>query len=335
MGFRSRLIGVCLAAVVLALGVGALSGAGQAPPPGEGAAQPELVAPGVVSTGDDEAHATLSPDGRLLYFLKDAPDFSHWNIVVSTRAGDSWAAPEVAPFSGRYSDADLSFAPGGDLAYFVSNRPVDGGESPRADTEIWRLRRKGETWGDPEHVVELTSEGTEWYPNATADGWLYFGSERRAGNRGPAGTSDLWRARLRRGSFAPPENLGPAVNTPGEDIEPWLSDDGRLMIFASNGRPDTLGAYGLYVSRLCGDSWGAPRHLGGGVNSSRWDFGARPTPDGRWLLFTSNRVIGGTPRSPLDYQELLRKLHSPGNGLRDVYRVAMASLDLGPECGRP
>lgn len=315
-------------AVLLGLAGGAPAGVGR---PKDGAG-PELVAPGIVSTGDDEAHATVSPDGRLLYFLKDAPDFSRWTIVVSARAGDSWGAPEVAPFSGRDSDADLSFAPGGELAYFVSTRPTDGGDSPRADTEIWRLRRRGDAWGQPEHVAELGSEGNEWYPNATADGWLYFGSERRAGNLGPPGTSDLWRARRVGGRFAAPENLGPVLNTPGEDIEPWVSSNGGLMIFASNGRPDTRGSYDLYASRLCGGVWRAPRNLGAGVNSPRWDFGARPTPDGRWLLFTSSRSRE-VPRRRLDYRELVDRLRSPGNGLRDIYRVALGELDLGPTCG--
>lgn len=49
-------------AVLLGLASGALPGDGRA----RGEAGPELVAPGIVSTGDDEAHATLSPDGRRL-----------------------------------------------------------------------------------------------------------------------------------------------------------------------------------------------------------------------------------------------------------------------------
>lgn len=297
------------------------------------ATSPELFAPGVVSTGDDDAHVTFTPDGRRIYFLKDAPNFMHWTFLFADRRGGGWSAPQVAPFSGRYGDGDLSFAPGGDVAYFISTRPATPGGAPRADTDIFRMRvLAGGRFGAPEHVSELASDGNEWFPNATADGWLYFGSERRDGNLGPAGTSDLWRARLVDGRFGPPENLGPRLNTPGEDIEPWVSADGTLMIFSSKGRPDTFGSYDLYASRFCGGAWTEPRHLGAGVNSAGWDFGGRPTPDGRWLLFTSNR--GYTDR-PLDraltYRELLGKIRSPGNGLRDVYRVPMASLEL-PGC---
>ncbi len=294
-----------------------------------------LFAPGVISTGDDDAHVTFAPDGRSAYFLKNTPDFRHWTIAVVDWTGRGWSEPRVAPFSGRWAEGDLSFAPDGRTAYFVSMRPVGAGAEPRGDTDIWRLHRTGEGWGEPEHVPELSSDGFEWYPNMTADGWLYFGSERPAGNLGTPGTSDLWRARGERGRFSPPENLGPVLNTSGQDIEPWISPDGRLLLFASNGRPDTRGSYDVYVSHRCAGSWSAPQPLGADVNSPDWDFGPRPSPDGRFLFFTSNRAATDRPpEGALSFDRLLERIRAPRNGLRDVYRVEMDALDLGSPCGR-
>lgn len=293
-----------------------------------------LFAPGLVSTGDDDAHVTFSPDGRMLYFLKNAPDFRHWTIVAVEWTDDGWGDPEVAPFSGRYGDGDLAFSPDGRSAYFVSNRPVTPGGGPKVDTDIWRIPiGDNGTWGEPEQVAELASDGFEWFPNMTADGWLYFGSERRDGNLGTEGTSDLWRSRLVDGEFTPPENLGPVINTDDQDIEPWISADGRLLIFASKGHPDTRGSYDLYVSHLCGGAWSAPQNLGEAVNSTNWDFGPRPSPDGEYLFFTSNRGFTGRPLDRrLTYAELTDKIRGPGNGLRDVYRIEMAALDLESPC---
>lgn len=300
----------------------------------EGAApRAVLFAPGVVSTGDDDAHVTFAPDGRRIYFLKNAPDFGHWTIAMVDWTGNGWGEPEVAPFSGRWAEGDLSFAPDGRTAYFVSARPVvPGGEAP-ADTDIWRLPVLADGgWGEPEHVAELASDGFEWFPNLTADGWLYFGSERADGNLGAEG-SDLWRARLVGERFTPPENLGPAINTAGQDIEPWISPDGRLLLFASNGRPDGRGSYDLYASHRCGEAWSEPRNLGDEVNSPGWDFGPRLSPDGRFLVFTSNRVLGERPPDrALSFAELVDRVRSPGNGLRDVYRIETAALDLASPC---
>jgi hypothetical protein len=299
------------------------------------APQARLFAPGVISTGDDDAHVTFSPDGRRAYFLKSTPDFQHWTIAVVEWRGDRWGEPQVAPFSGRWAEGDLSFAPDGETAYFVSMRPRSPEAQPPRATDIWRMRRTLDGWGEPEHVSELASDGFEWYPNMTVDGWLYFGSEREAGNLGAPGTSDLWRARLAGGRFAAPENLGPVLNTAAQDIEPWVSADGRMLLYASNGRKDSQGSYDIYVSHRCGDGWAAPRPLGAGVNSPAWDFGPRPSPDLRFLFFTSNRAAtDAAPDHALSFTGVLARLRSPRNGLRDVYRVGMDALDLASPCGQ-
>jgi len=113
-------------------------------------------------------------------------------------------------------------------------------------------------------------------------------------------------------------------------------DPYRLLLFASNGRPDTRGSYDIYASRRCGESWSAPRPLGADVNSSAWDFGPRESPDGRFLFFTSNRATTDqVPEAALSYPRLLERIRGPRNGLRDVYRVETAALDLAPPCPHP
>src|SRR6266542_2281729 len=106
---------------------------------GPAPAEPRILLPGVVSTGDDDCHATLSPDGKTLYFLKDTPSFDLYTIVSIERRGGAWTRPRTVPFSGQYPDGDLAFSTDGRRAYFVSSRPVDG--KPRSDTEIWTIER--------------------------------------------------------------------------------------------------------------------------------------------------------------------------------------------------
>jgi dipeptidyl aminopeptidase/acylaminoacyl peptidase len=309
-----------------------------------------LVAPGVVSTGDSESHATLSPDGRSLYFVKLTPDFAHWTVVVSERSADGWGEPTLAWFSGGWDDADVSFSPDGNTLFFVSNRP-DGENLPaRTDTDLFRMRRTPTAagWGAPERIAELSSPGNEWFPTQTSDGTLYFGSERRVGNLGPEGTSDLWRARWLGDRFGEPENLGRVINGEGQEIEPWVAPDESRLVFAAKGRPDSLGSYDLYVSYRCGDAWSQPRPLGPGVNSSAWEFGGRFSPDGAVFFFTSNhaseRFIGFHDASERitgpailrreydSYRGLLERLRSPGNGLFDIYAVETAALGLADPC---
>jgi len=288
--------------------------------------EPELFEPGLLSTGDDESHPVFSPDGTELYFLRNTPDFRHWTIVVSRFAGGRWFAPEVALFSGQYSDADPVLSADGKTLLFISTRPIDGKGPERSDTEIWRMRRTAKGWGDPEHLAILSSPADEWFPSVTRDGTLYFGSERPGGQGG----IDVWRSRLVDGEYTQPENLGPPVNTKAHETEPFIAPDESYLIVATT-RPGGLGAYDLYVSYRCGDKWTPAEQLGGGLNSTGWDFGAKLAPDGKTFFFTSNRSrFEGPLGRRLDTKELDKALHSPENGLRDLYRVDLSALGLRP-----
>ena len=185
---------------------------------------PRLLGPGWISTADDDAHATLSPDGDTLYFLRDTPSFDLYTILYTRRDGRPLAQPAVAPFSGQFPDGDFAFAPDGKHAYFVSSRPVDG--VARTDTEIWTVDILGpEQWSAPRHVAELGSPADEWFPTFAADGTLYFGSCREGG----LGGCDIYRShRKADGTFTPPENVGAPINSPANEIEPLISPDQTL-----------------------------------------------------------------------------------------------------------
>ncbi len=195
---------------MLSLATSALA-AGSSPPP-------TRFEEGLVSTGFDDAHVSFSPDGQTLYFLRSTPDFAHWTVLVSRREGARWGPARVAPFSGRWNDGDVTITRDGKRLFFISNRPVEG-DAPRPDTEIWTVERTSTGWGPPRHVAELSSPGDEWFPTMTDDGVLFFGSERAGGQ----GKCDLWQARWLGDHFAPPENLGAPINTPDQEIEPWIS----------------------------------------------------------------------------------------------------------------
>lgn len=327
---RKNAIACAFAAVAWA----ALAPAPAAPPYAVSHALPEPVvfAPGVISTGDDESHPTFTPDGRMLYFLRNTPLFDHWTVVVSRFVDGRWSTPEVAPFSGRFNDADVAFSPDGSSLYFISDRPAAPGGKSRDDTDVWMMRKTADGWSEARHLDAVSSPGYEWFPTVTDDGTLYFGSARRDGNRGPAGTSDLWRSRLVDGRYTEPENLGDVINTSGQDIEAWVAPDESYIIFSSKGRADSRGSYDLYISYRRGETWSEPQNLGDTVNSEGWEFGARMSPDGRYLFFTSNRKMFERPlERRLSYPELIDMLHSPGNGLRDIYQVDASVLPAAPD----
>src|SRR5512139_3414401 len=141
---------------------------------------PRVYEPGLVSTGHDDAHVAFTPDGGTMFFLRNTPDFAHWTVMMSRRTGRGWAPPQVAPFSGRWSDADVFVTRDGGRLFFVSTRPVQRGTA-KGDTDIWMMTRTANGWSEPRWIPELASPGFEWFPTLTDAGTIYFGSERAGG----------------------------------------------------------------------------------------------------------------------------------------------------------
>lgn len=288
------------------------------------AATPVLYQPGTISTGDYESHAAFTPDGKTLYFLKDAPDFSFWTVVVSHLRDGKWSAPEVVPWSGQYRDADPFITADGKRLYFISDRPVGGKAQDNLD--IWYLERRGEAWSEPIHMdAPINSPGDEWHPTLASDGTLYFGSNREGG----LGRTDLYRCRLVDGKYQPAENLGPNVNSKADEYEPLIAPDQSFLIFMA-ARQGGLGGGDLWISESVDGVWQPARNLGAPINSPAFEVGLKFSPDGKTLFYSSSRgVFTGKPFDKrMDTKDLLGVLRGPGNGLGDIYSVDVEALGL-------
>jgi hypothetical protein len=285
-------------------------------------APPELFGEGVISTPDYELNAAFLPDGKTLFFTKSTANMGFWTIVSSRLVDGRWTEPEVVPFSGKYSDADLCVTPEGRRLIFISNRPIPG-RTGRPVPHIWYADRTAAGWSEPRNAAALNSEAGEYCPSAAADGTLYFESARSGGK----GRSDIYRARLVNGEYAQPENPGSPLNSEFNEGDAAIAPDQSFLILTSSGRPDDTGMGDLYISENHEGVWTSPRHLPSGVNSSSREFCPSLSPDGKFLYFTSTRGFGTEPQErPLTYRELSRSLHGIGNGLGNIYRVTLSSV---------
>jgi Tol biopolymer transport system component len=88
-----------------------------------------------------------------------------------------------------------------------------------------------------------------------------------------------------------------------------------------------MGAGDLYLAEQKDGVWSAPRHLPAGINSPWLEFCPSLSPDGRYLYFTSARLIEPAEAGrALTYRELTMRLRDVKNGLGDIYRVPMAEV---------
>lgn len=159
-------------------------------------------------------------------------------------------------------------------------------KDPSPDVDLYISTKRDGNWSKPERLAISDSIGWDGSPAFSRDGkTLYFSSNRRGGKGG----LDLYRAPMdNSGRFGRPINLGSTINTRGNEIFPYVSEDGKLY-FSSDGHP-SLGGLDLFVASRSGDEIQI-EHLGLPINSVGDDFGLF-LADSTQGYFSSNRVGG-------------------------------------------
>jgi Tol biopolymer transport system component len=290
-------------------------------------AAPELYGAGLFSTGAWDFFMAFTPDQRRVLFCRADDKFQRYELL-ETRLDDlgRWSPPIRPRFARQWSNADPHISPDGSRVFFISNRPNPGEVAERDSYDIWVAPRQADgEWGDAERLPAPVNDPTvdEWSPSVAASGNLYFGSERP----GTRGGTDLWVARLVGGVYQAPENLGDAINSPGGEVEPWISPDERTLIFSAVRRADNLGGYDLYLSRNTEGRWSPARRLPEPINSRASDYNQSVSPDGQWLYFSTTRPLTGPLGGRFDEPRDDAAIHGIGNGKTgDIYRVPMSAL---------
>lgn len=258
-------------AIMLAL-IGPYEGVGQV----SGWSPPQLVEPGVVSTGNVWRGA-FSPDGdELFFFRRVTPNAEDYRIVVSRWEGERWGHPRQVGFSGEASDLYPAISPDGSVMVLTSYRDVRG-VPPNA--HLFQSERSGEMWTTPRYIPELNAPG-EYHaqPYFTQDGTLYF---RRVGDGGPR----VFRATMSETGFTGPEEIDfrRPFGGQGLDIRGVFFSPAKclavLTVQASPGNTD------LYWSERSSAVWSVPVAFGSAFNTTEMELFPFFSPDGGELYF--------------------------------------------------
>ncbi len=142
------------------------------------------------------------------------------------------------------------------------------------------------SWVDATELA-IPVQGAVAHPAVTEDGQvLYFVSDQPGGYGG----ADIYQVRQEPEGWSEPRNLGPKINTPGNELFPTLGPDGKLR-FSSNGHFG-LGGLDIYELIFKEDSLPEVRNMGFPINSSADDFSLSFHESGDWGFFSSNRAGG-------------------------------------------
>ncbi|PHI20543.1 hypothetical protein CEQ90_07260 [Lewinellaceae bacterium SD302] len=232
-----------------------------------------------------------------LFFTSNRGDQSR--IYESRLQGRNWTkavTPSGFPVIAEGEFGSGSISPDGERLYF--SICSDGGEEGTKRCELFRSNRTPTGWGQPTALSdEINQEGSssESPHAAIVNGReiLYFGSNRGTGRGG----MDIWYVAreigLNDGEFSLPVNIGPIINTSGDETPGYYNNEELSLYFSSNGHP-SLG--GLDVFRAAGQdiNWGRPQNLGLPINSVADDYGfVIDRFGGGDAYLVSNRAFGG------------------------------------------
>lgn len=205
-------------------------------------------------------------------------------FLVKQDEKGAWLAPVELEdeVNTEYDEGTPSFSPDGNTMYYTycAQEP----EGPRT-AEIYISTRSSAKWGKGTRATIVKDSVTALgHPSISPDGkYLYFVSDAVGG----FGGKDIFRARVAGNDFGPMENLGEEINTPGDEMFPYVRDSVTLY-FASNGHP---GMGGLDLFKATQDSTGKWKveNLGAPINSMGDDFGITFAGKEERGFFCSNR----------------------------------------------
>jgi outer membrane protein OmpA-like peptidoglycan-associated protein/YHS domain-containing protein len=236
-----------------------------------------------INSSSSNYKAVLSGDGKTMFYMNELP---FYNAVYYARfVNGKWTTP-----------ANITPQIQSDGNQYVSSVSFDGKtlyltKEDHFNSDIFVSYLKDSVWGKSEPVKGgINTRFWESHASISNDGkTLYFASNQPKGY----GAMDLYKSELvADGIWGPPQNLGPAVNTPANEDTPFITEDGKTLYFSSQGH-NGMGGYDLYKSEMGADGkWKQPENLGYPLSTTDDDLFYYPWRNGEHALFATFEIDG-------------------------------------------
>ncbi len=255
-----------------------------------------------VNSQYDEYWPSITADEQTLFITVLEPKDDRFPLSKRNRQEDFYYCKKDAngkwqprknlgkPINTKRNEGAPTVSADGQSYYFTACNRKDG----EGKCDIYFSKRIGEHWTTPRNIGKPVNSGSwESQPSVSADGrTLYFVSGRSHGY----GKKDIWVSHLQDdGTWTEPVNLGPTINTPGDESSPFIHPDGHTLYFSSNAQMG-LGGFDIFMSRKLDDnsdtSWSKPVNLGYPINTYGDEIGLVVNPKGNYAFFASERDSG-------------------------------------------
>jgi len=281
-----------------------------------------------INSAFDDYAPVLSPDGKAFYFVSRRADnlgggvssgdnryfediyVSFWDETSQSWGECSNSDETVKRLNSYGMDAINYISSDGKTLYLTIN--TMGLDSPKPKTKhsdlfVSKINNKG-GWNTPRPLEKpIRTVYFEAAATFTEDGkTVYFVSERIGGE----GAADIWTSSKIGQDWTKPENMGPIINTTGQETTPFVSPDGKYLFFSSTGQKG-MGGYDVYVTTKTDTGWAEPMNLGYPVNT-----------------VSDELHFSYYPKLNKAFYSTFSSTANKGVGARDIFEVDMTNVKL-------
>lgn len=237
----------------------------------------------------------LTLDGKYFYFtrLLESKGFNedfYRSDVQDTIFGPALRIP--SPLNTPNNEGTISISADGKVIFFSSVDRINEAGIPigHGSQDIYLCMYNNGNWGSPFNLgPAVNSESWEAQPSISPDGLtLYFASNRPGGYGG----FDLYMTKFQNGRFGAPLNLGPGINTSGNEQAPFIHYDNKTLYFSSDGHIGA-GGWDIFVTHLQDDGkFAKPLNVGVPINTEKDELGMIVDRFGKFGYLSSERPGG-------------------------------------------
>ena len=237
--------------------------------------------PETVNAHELQYFPVLTVDQKNLIFTRritSVPGGDDENLMISRKdeQGQWSPAESISPnINTKDNEGTSTISADGRTLIFTSCK----GRQGYGSCDLYISRKTGDVWSEPRNLgPAINSRSWESQPSLSADGrTIYFVSNRTGGRGG----NDIYVSTLDgSGEWSQPENLGGVINTPFDEVSPFIHANGQTLYFSSNGHKG-MGGYDLFITEKEQEGWQRPRNMGYPINTHEDQVSLFVTADGK------------------------------------------------------
>lgn len=200
----------------------------------------------------------------ILLFADDNED-----LYIAHQDDGIWTkAKPIKSINSVYNEGSACLSKDGKTIYFTRCEAPDG--FGNCDIYVTHMQEDS-TWTEPENLgANINSKAWDSHPTLSITGdSLFFASDRIGG----FGLSDIYFSiKDKNGNWTAANNLGPIINTRGNDVSPFIHPKHRILYFSSNGHLLNFGEFDIYKSLATDFLWDEPKNIGPLINTAGSEF---------------------------------------------------------------